>query len=50
MKMSLSVAIQMDPLESIDLEADSTYLIALEAKKRNHKIQQKERGCSENSL
>ena len=38
MKMSLSVAIQMDPVENIDTECDSTYLIALEAKKRNHKL------------
>ena len=36
--MSLSVAIQMDPVESIDLQCDSTYLIALEAKKRNYRL------------
>lgn len=36
--MSLSVAIQMDPIENIDLQCDSTYLIALEAKKRDYKL------------
>ena len=36
--MRLSVAIQMDPVENIDLQCDSTYLIALEAKKRDYKL------------
>ena len=34
--MSLSVAIQMDPIESVDIEADSTFALALEAQKRGH--------------
>ena len=38
MMMRLSVAIQMDPVENIDLQCDSTYLIALEAKKRDYKL------------
>ena len=29
--MSLAVAIQMDPIEAIDIEADSTFVLALEA-------------------
>ncbi|WP_142849062.1 glutathione synthase [Telmatospirillum sp. J64-1] len=34
--MSLAVAIQMDPIESIDINADSTFALALEAQKRGH--------------
>ena len=34
--MSLAVAIQMDPIESIDIEADSTFVLALEAQRRGH--------------
>jgi glutathione synthase len=34
--MSLAVAIQMDPIETIDIEADSTFALALEAKRRGH--------------
>ncbi|CUW37876.1 Glutathione synthetase [Magnetospirillum sp. XM-1] len=34
--MSLAVAIQMDPIESIDIDADSTFVLALEAEKRGH--------------
>ena len=34
--MSLSVAIQMDPIEDIDIEADSTFALALEAQARGH--------------
>ncbi|MGI9451805.1 MAG: glutathione synthase [Geminicoccaceae bacterium] len=34
--MSLAVAIQMDPIENIDIEADSTFALALEAEKRGH--------------
>ncbi|MEC8775952.1 MAG: hypothetical protein VXX79_14025, partial [Pseudomonadota bacterium] len=29
--MSLAVAIQMDPIESIDIDADSTFMLAMEA-------------------
>ena len=29
--MSLSVAIQMDPIESIDISGDSTFVMGLEA-------------------
>ena len=36
--MSLSVAIQMDPIESIDIDADSTFAIALEAQRRGHTL------------
>jgi len=36
--MSLVVAIQMDPIESVDIEADSTFLMALEAQQRNHAV------------
>jgi len=36
--MSLNIAIQMDPLESINIEKDSTFVIALEAQKRAHNL------------
>ncbi len=34
--MSLAVAIQMDPIESVDIDADSTFVLALEAQTRGH--------------
>ena len=34
--MSLAVAIQMDPIEDVDIDADSTFVLALEAQKRGH--------------
>ena len=34
--MSLAVAIQMDPMESVNIDADSTFALALEAKARGH--------------
>ncbi len=34
--MSLAVAIQMDPIERIDIDADSTFVLALEAQRRGH--------------
>jgi glutathione synthase len=34
--MKLSVAIQMDPIESINIDADSTFVLALEAQARGH--------------
>ncbi len=36
--MSLAVAIQMDPIESIDIDADSTFVLALEAARRGHAL------------
>ncbi len=36
--MGLTVAIQMDPIESIDIEADSTFVLALEAQRREHAL------------
>ena len=36
--MSLAVAIQMDAIESIDIDADSTFALALEAQRRGHAI------------
>jgi glutathione synthase len=36
--MSLSVAIQMDPIEAIDINADSTFRIAMEAQTRGHEL------------
>ena len=36
--MPLSIAIQMDPVESIDIDADSTFVIALEAQRRGHTL------------
>src|SRR5581483_7151956 len=34
--MALTVAIQMDPIERIDISGDSTFALALEAQKRGH--------------
>jgi glutathione synthase len=34
--MSLAVAVQMDPIESIDIDADTTFVLALEAQRRGH--------------
>ena len=34
--MSLAVAIQMDPLETVDIDADSSFALALEAQGRGH--------------
>jgi glutathione synthase len=36
--MSLRVAVQMDPIENIDIQGDSTFAMLLEAKKRGHEI------------
>lgn len=36
--MSLAVAIQMDPIDSIDINADSTFALALEAQARGHSL------------
>lgn len=36
--MALTVAIQMDPIETIDINADSTFVLALEAQARGHKL------------
>lgn len=34
--MSLACAIQMDPIENIDIDGDSTFVLALEAQQRGH--------------
>jgi glutathione synthase len=36
--MTLKVAIQMDPIESININADSTFVLALEAQKRGYEL------------
>ncbi len=36
--MGLAVAIQMDPMESINIDADSTFVLALEAQARGHTL------------
>jgi glutathione synthase len=36
--MGLAVAIQMDPIENIDIDADSTFALALEAQARGHAL------------
>jgi glutathione synthase len=36
--MSLKVAIQMDPIEDVDIDADSTFALALEAQSRGHSL------------
>lgn len=42
--MSLNVAIQMDHVSSIDIDADSTFVMALEAQRRGHKLYHYEPG------
>ncbi len=36
--MGLAVALQMDPIEGIDIDADSTFVLALEAQARGHAL------------
>ena len=36
--MSLKVAIQMDPIGAVNIAADSTFRIALEAEARGHRL------------
>ena len=36
--MSLSVAIQMDPVAAIDIRGDSSFALGLEAQKRGHQL------------
>ncbi len=36
--MSLRVAVQMDPIESINIDADSTFALMLEAQARGHAL------------
>jgi glutathione synthase len=36
--MGLAIAIQMDPMETVNIEADSTFVLALEAQVRGHAI------------
>jgi glutathione synthase len=36
--MSLNVALQMDPIESINIDTDSSFMLALEAQARGHKL------------
>jgi glutathione synthase len=36
--MSLAVAIQMDPIERVDIDADSTFALALEGQRRGHAL------------
>jgi len=38
MPMSLAVAIQMDPIETINIDADSTFVLGLEAERRGHAL------------
>ena len=42
--MALTVAIQMDPMEGIDIDADSTFALALEAQNRGHALHHYEPG------
>jgi len=36
--MNLKVALQMDPVQDVDIDADSTFVIGLEAQKRGHEL------------
>lgn len=36
--MSLKIAIQMDPIESININTDSTFVLAMEAQRRGHNL------------
>ena len=35
---SLRIAVQMDPIESVDIEGDSTFVLMLEAERRGHRL------------
>ena len=37
-KKPLTVAVQMDPIEHINIEADSTFVMALEAQERGYRL------------
>lgn len=36
--MRLKIAIQMDPIETVDVDADTTFALALEARARDHEV------------
>ena len=36
--MSLNVAVQMDPIETINVKGDSTFAMMLEARERGHEL------------
>ena len=36
--MPLNVAFQMDPIQAVDIDADSTFRIAEEAQARGHRL------------
>ena len=36
--MSLAVAIQMDPIQTVNIDTDSTFMLALEAERRGHAL------------
>ena len=36
--MGLAVAIQMDPIDTINIDADSTFALALEGQRRGHAL------------
>ena len=36
--MSLKIAVQMDPIQRINIKGDSTFALLLEAQKRGHKL------------
>ena len=36
--MSLAVALQMDPIQAIDINTDSTFMLAMEAQARGHTL------------
>src|ERR1700760_355264 len=38
MARALKVAVQMDPIESINIDADSTFALMLEAQRRGHSL------------
>ena len=38
MSIKKIIAIQADPIEKINIKTDTTFLLALEAQKRNYKI------------
>ena len=38
MARSLKVAVQMDPMDSINIDADSTFALMLEAQSRGHTL------------
>ncbi len=53
MTRTLTIAVQMDPIDTIDIDADSTFVMGLEAQRRGHTLlyyQPKHLGCRDGRI